>query len=138
RSKAPALKNLSAGEPLVEALQNGLGLECPSPTEGGLTLAQRQLRQLGGEAPQPLMSEGALLAVMILGPKDAPYRPEDWNLLSAFAQIAIVALESAAQHRTIEQLNQDLQTKVDKIAEQQQRILALQTQLTRKTAFEQP
>ena len=138
QAEAPTLQNLSAGAPLIEALQNGLGLECPAPTEGGLTLAQKQLRQLGGEAAQPLMSEGALMAVMILGSKDTPYRPEDWNLLSAFAQIAIVALESAAQHRTIEQLNQDLQTKVDKIAEQQQRILALQTQLTRRTAVEQP
>jgi transcriptional regulator with GAF, ATPase, and Fis domain len=138
QAEAPALQNLSAGAPLIEALKNGLGLECPAPTEGVLTLAQRQLRQLGGEVAQPLMSEGALLAVMILGPKDAPYRPEDWNLLSAFAQIAIVALESAAQHRTIEHLNQDLQTKVDKIAEQQQRILALQTQLTRRTAVEKP
>jgi transcriptional regulator with GAF, ATPase, and Fis domain len=134
--RPPSLQELSADAPLIEALQNGLGLECPAPTESPDTPAQRQLRQLGGEVAQPLMSEGRLMAVMILGPKDTPYRSEDWNLLAAFAQITIVALESAAQHRTIEGLNQELQTKVDKIAEQQQRILTLQTQLTRKTAVE--
>jgi transcriptional regulator with GAF, ATPase, and Fis domain len=137
QGEVPAVASLEPDAPFIEALRTGLRLECPSTSEGALTAAQRQLRQLGGEIAQPLLSEGALMAAMILGPKDTPYRPEDWNLLSAFAQIAIVALESAAQHRTIEHLNQDLQTKVDKIAEQQQRILALQTQLTRKSAVEQ-
>jgi transcriptional regulator with GAF, ATPase, and Fis domain len=129
----PALTDLPTNAPLIEAMQNGLGLECPGPNEGLLTPAQRQIRQLGLEVAQPLLSEGALIAVLTLGPKDTPFRAEDWNLLSAFAQITTVALESAAKHRTIEELNQDLQSKVDKIAEQQRRILALQTQL-RQTA----
>jgi len=71
-------------------------------------------------------------------PKETPYRAEDWSLLSAFAQITTVAFESAAKHRTIEALNQDLQAKVEKIAEQQRRILALQTQLHRQTTAEKP
>jgi transcriptional regulator with GAF, ATPase, and Fis domain len=53
-------------------------------------------------------------------------------LLASFAQITVLALESAAGHRTIDQLNRELQAKVDKIAEQQRRILALQTQLHRQ------
>jgi transcriptional regulator with GAF, ATPase, and Fis domain len=131
---APATQELPLDAPLIEAMQSGLGLECPTPTEGIGSPAQRQLRLLQGEVAQPLQGDGTLLAVMILGPKDTPFRAEDWNLLSAFAQITSVALESAAQHRTIEQLNQELQTKVDKIAEQQRRILALQSQLYRKSA----
>jgi transcriptional regulator with GAF, ATPase, and Fis domain len=138
QGEAPSLPELGVDTPLIEALQNGLGLECPAPTEGPGTPAQRQLRQLGGEVAQPLLTEGTLMAVLLLGPRETPFRAEDWNLLSAFAQITVVALESAAKHRTIEQLNQDLQTKVDKIAEQQRRILALQTQLHRQTVVEQP
>ena len=77
------------------------------------------------------MHDGALLAILLLGPRDIPYRAEDWALLSAFAQITVIALDSAAQHRAIDQLHRELQTKVDKIAEQQRRIMTLQTQLPR-------
>jgi transcriptional regulator with GAF, ATPase, and Fis domain len=126
---------LPIGSPLAEGLKSGLGLEVAAPAEGAGTAAQQQLRQAGGAIAQPLMHDGALLAVLLLGPRDTPYRAEDWTLLSAFAQITVVALESAAQHRTIEQLHGDLQSKVDKIAEQQRRIMTLQTQL-RQTATE--
>ena len=42
-------------------------------------------------------------------------------------------MESAERHRTI-RANRDLSGKVEKISEQQRRILALQSQLTRQTA----
>ena len=122
----------------MDALQSGLGLEIAPRGGARRTRAQQQLLALGGDVVQPLLSEGKLMAVLILGPRDTPYRSEDWNLLSAFAQITIVALESAANHRSIEQLNQELQAKVDKIAEQQRRIMTLQTQLTRQAAVEPP
>ena len=131
--EVPTLAELAAEAPLLEAMQNGLGLQSPASSEEPGTPAQRQLRSLGGEVAQPLVSDGTLLAILILGPKDTPYRSEDWNLLSAFTQITIVALESAANHRSIEQLNHELQAKVDKIAEQQRRIMTLQTQLTRQS-----
>ena len=126
---APAPASLSSENPLVEAMRNGLGFDGSATSDGPLSAAQRQLSELGAEVAQPLMSDGKLVAFLMLGPKDTPFRPEDWNLLSAFARITIVALESAAKHRTIEQLNQELQTKVAKIGEQQRRIVALQTQL---------
>ncbi len=137
-SEAPILAELPADGPFIDAMQRGLGLACPDPAEGPGTPAQQQIRTLGGAIAQPLFSDGGLLAIMILGPKDTPYRAEDWSLLSAFAQITVVALESAAKHRTIEALNQDLQAKVDKIAEQQRRILALQSQLHRQAVVEKP
>src|SRR5262249_36828775 len=83
-----------------------------------------------------LSHEGRLLALLVLGPKESPYRNEDVDLLAAFAQITVLALESAEGHRTIEQLNGELQAKVEKISEQQRRILALQSQLRRQTAEE--
>ena len=53
---------------------------------------------------------------------------------AAFAQITVLAFVSAEKHRAIEALNRDLQTKVEKIAEQQRRIMALQSQLTSRAA----
>jgi transcriptional regulator with GAF, ATPase, and Fis domain len=85
------------------------------------------------EVARPLTHEGRLLAVLLLGPRGrGPYRPEDLSLLAALAQMTALALAGAEGHHTIELLNQDLQTKVEKIAEQQRRILALQSQLRRK------
>jgi transcriptional regulator with GAF, ATPase, and Fis domain len=133
----PALDELGPGFPLVEAVQTGAILL--PPERSGLqppSLAQRQLQFLGGEVTQPLTHNGRLLALMVLGPKDTPYRADDCHLLASFAQITVLALESAAGHRTIEQLNRELQAKVDKIAEQQRRILVLQTQLHRQNAPE--
>jgi transcriptional regulator with GAF, ATPase, and Fis domain len=124
----PGLTELSSGCPVVEALA----------ARGGLWLAdrftpdpvRRQLHLLGGEVAQALTHEGQLLGLLVLGPKgDGDYGPEDLTLLTAFAQLSVPALVSAEGHRTIETLNRDLQTKVEKIAEQQRRILALQNQL---------
>ena len=122
--------------PLIESLKDGKVVSVrPWP---GLALLppQKQLQQLGGEIAQPLAHEGTLLAFLVLGPKGSAYRQEDLDLLAAFAQITVLALESAEGHRTIEVLNQDLQTKVDKISEQQRRILALQSQLRRQQTLE--
>jgi transcriptional regulator with GAF, ATPase, and Fis domain len=126
----PSLVELSSGCPLVEALANR-GPLIARPRSTAPDPAQRQLQFLGGEVAHALMHEGQLLGILLLGPKEvAAYSPEDFNLLTAFAQITVLALVSAEGHRTIETLNKDLQTKVEKIAEQQRRILALQSQLT--------
>src|SRR5205085_1421260 len=60
---------------------------------------------------------------------------EDRDLLAAIVPFTALALASAEGHRTIEALNRALQTKVDKISEQQRRILALQQQLTSQAKF---
>jgi transcriptional regulator with GAF, ATPase, and Fis domain len=130
----PRLVELSSGCPLVEALANR-GPLIARPRSTTPDPAQRQLLFLGGEVAYALMHEGELLGILLLGPKElAAYTLEDFNLLSAFAQITVLALVSAEGHRTIEALNKELQTKVEKIAEQQRRILALQTQLTNSAA----
>jgi len=132
----PSLTELPPGCPLVESLQQQKdALTTRLGSAEGFDAAHRQLRFLGGEVGFPLAHEGHLLAFLILGAKDAgSYGPEDLNLLSAFAQLTVPALESAEGHRTIEVLNRDLRAKVEKISEQQRRILVLQSQLTRQTS----
>jgi transcriptional regulator with GAF, ATPase, and Fis domain len=96
--------------------------------------ARRQLHFLQGTVAQGLVHEGQLLGLLLLGPRpDSAYTSEDMQLLSAFAQITALALVSAEGHRTIEALNRDLKAKVEKIAEQQRRILTLQSQLSRES-----
>ncbi len=124
---APKLPELSSGCPLVEALRihGTIGPQTPAGVP-----AQRQLHLLKGTVAQALSHEGQMLGLLLLGPRpDSAYTREDMQLLAAFAQITVLALVSAEGHRTIEALNRDLKTKIEKIAEQQRRILALQSQL---------
>jgi transcriptional regulator with GAF, ATPase, and Fis domain len=126
----PALAELAPGCPLVDALQVRGSLTAPVRGLPSPDPARTQLRLLGGEVAYALAHEGRLLALLILGPKVlGTYGQEDLNLLAAFAQMTALALESAEGHQTIETLNRDLQGKVEKISEQQRRILALQSQL---------
>jgi transcriptional regulator with GAF, ATPase, and Fis domain len=133
----PPLVELPPGCPLVEALRarKAVTLRPGDVSEP----AVRQLQFLGGEVAYALAHEGNLLAFLVLGPKDAgPYGVDDLNLLAAFAQLTALALESAQGHRTIEFLNRDLRGKVEKISEQQRRILALQNQLTKGLGRSEP
>ncbi|MCI0377060.1 MAG: sigma 54-interacting transcriptional regulator, partial [Gemmataceae bacterium] len=132
----PELNELSLGCPLIEAAQQGQLIGARRRDEHGNAPAHRQLHFLGGEIAHPLLHEGRLLALLVLGPKGSPYRSEDFHLLAAFSQLTVLALEGAEGHRTIEQLNRELQTKVEKISEQQRRILLLQSQLRRQTDVE--
>jgi transcriptional regulator with GAF, ATPase, and Fis domain len=130
--EAPTLTELSSGCPLVEALRGG-GTLAARPN-GPADAARRQLLFLRGEVAHALWHEGQLLGILLLGPKYAgSYSPEDSHLLSAFAQLTVLALVSAEGRRSIEGLNRELQGKVEKIAEQQRRILALQSQIQRGT-----
>jgi transcriptional regulator with GAF, ATPase, and Fis domain len=125
----PTVADVPAGAPLVEALaqQGSLWLR---PRPGSGDAAHQQLQQLGGQVGTALVHEGQLLGFLVLGTRDGgPYTPEDLNLLTAFARLTVLALVSAEGHRTIQNLNRELQTKVEKIAEQQRRILVLQSQL---------
>ncbi|MCI0458836.1 MAG: sigma 54-interacting transcriptional regulator [Gemmataceae bacterium] len=115
---------------LLEALRARGTVTIPPWPGLPLDEAQQRLAVLGGALAHGLAHDGRILAVLVLGPKDrGPYQPEDLNLLAAFAQITVPALESAQGHQTIEVLNRDLRAKVEKIAEQQRRILALQSEL---------
>jgi len=125
----PALTELSHGCPLIEALP-GRGTLLSRSRSLGVDPAQRQLQFVGGELAHAVMHERAMLALLVLGPRDGiPYSADDVNLLAAFGQMTALALVSAEGHRTINTLNRDLHAKVAKIAEQQRRITTLQSQL---------
>ncbi|MFN4259315.1 MAG: sigma 54-interacting transcriptional regulator [Gemmataceae bacterium] len=129
---APPLAELAAGCPLVDALlrRGTLVIRAGDP----LDPARTQLRFLGGELAHGLTHNGRLLALLILGPRaTGGYSLKDLNLLAALAQMTALALENAEGHHTIETLNEELQTKVEKISEQQRRIFALQSQLLRQS-----
>jgi transcriptional regulator with GAF, ATPase, and Fis domain len=135
----PALAELSSGCPLIETLLARGSLASPTQSPPN-TPAQRQLHFLGGRIAQGLLHEGQLLGILVLGGPTEPrglatemrggYTAEDLHLLSAFAQLTVPALVSAEGHRKIDTLNRELQSKLEKIAEQQRRIMTLQSQLS--------
>src|SRR5262249_1674259 len=134
---APALTELPLDAPLPAALGVQGAVTAPLWYGDPASAAQRQLEALGGEVAQGLTHEGRLVALLVLGPKDrAPYQAEDLTLLAAFAQVTALARESARGRQTIEVLNRDLKAKVEKVAEQQRRILALQSELRRHKRIE--
>jgi transcriptional regulator with GAF, ATPase, and Fis domain len=122
---------LDADAPLPAALLERDVCSVPADRVAAPGSSAAQLRALGGEVALALVHEGRLRAFLVLGPRPGlGYTPEDRALLVALAPISALALASAEGHRTIETLNRDLQAKVDKISEQQRRILTLQQQLT--------
>ncbi len=126
---APVQMEIASNSPLIDELSQQ-GVAILPRGEEPTTSAQRTLREVEGELARALTLDGRLLALLLLGAKETtPYRQDDLNLLEAFAQITVLALGNAQGHHTIETLNQELQSKIEKIAEQQRRIFALQSQL---------
>ncbi len=99
-----------------------------------------KLRTLDATVALSLELDGDAVGLMILGAKNdaTAYTPEDQAFLAALVQTTALALRSARGHRTIETLRQELSAKVEKIAEQQQRIHYLQTQLLTRSEVSQP
>jgi transcriptional regulator with GAF, ATPase, and Fis domain len=135
RGEPPALTELARGCPLVDTLERRPLLTADEPYDA----AAEQLQVLGGEVALALTQDDRVLGFLILGPKaHGFYLTEDFNLLSGLAPIAALALQSASGRKAIESLNRDVQQKVEKISELQERILTLQRQLLRQSAEPQP
>jgi transcriptional regulator with GAF, ATPase, and Fis domain len=105
---------------------------------GGSDPATDAMIALGGEAAAALGGDGQLLGILILGPKRSgmPYEDEEMAFLGALGSVAAMVLHSADIQRTLEGLNVELRDKVEKIAEQQRRILILQEQLRERAGRE--
>lgn len=100
---------------------------------------KQHLVSLGMGAAVGLRHEGKLRGVLYLGTRPDHSFPEDLrHLVSALAQITSLALVNGEEHRQIESLGRELQTKVDQIAKQQQLIHSLQAQLTRSRPEPKP
>ena len=110
----------------------GLRVSQPLALAGSSDPATDAMIALGGEAASALEADGHLAGLLVLGPKRSgmPYEDEELAFLTALSSVATLALHSAGIQQTLEVLNQELRDKVDKIAEQQRRILILQDQLT--------
>ena len=95
------------------------------------TAAAWRLRDFGGQLAIALQGPKHMSGLVLLGSKEdgTSYTFEERNLLLALARTTALALESAQGYKMIEQLRGDLQAKVNQIAEQQQRILFLQSEL---------
>ena len=97
-----------------------------------LALWKRHLASMGMGAAVGLRHEGKLRGILYLGTRPDHGFPEDLrHLVLALAQITALARVNGEEHRHIESLGRELQTKVDQIARQQQHIHSLQAQLTR-------
>jgi len=101
----------------------------------GLLPPSRQGRPQDLGLTQPLVHDGRPLGALFLAePSEGPLTREEKNQVQALAKVASLALASTRGHRQIDALSREMQSKVDKIAEQQRRILSLQTQLRTRTA----
>ena len=124
---------LQADNPLVERLRQAPAMRLPH-TIALATLsdpATDAMIALGGEVANALEADGVLAGLLVLGPKRSgmPYEAEEVAFLGALSSMAALTLHSAGIQQTLEILNQELRDKVEKIAEQQRRILILQDQL---------
>ncbi len=129
----PDQRALLADNPLVVRLGEAptVRLSHATALAGGADVVSDALIALGGEAAAALVSNGELAGLLVLGPKRSgmPYEDEEMAFLGALSSVAGLVLHSADIQETLESLNHELRDKVDKIAEQQRRILILQDQL---------
>jgi transcriptional regulator with GAF, ATPase, and Fis domain len=130
-----AAARIAADDPYVDWLRRSVHLAGrfapPAGTAAREATAARWPRQTGDALGCVLELESAVMGLIVLGTKRdaAPYSPEDRNFLVALARTTALALHSAQGHRTIDALNDELKDKVRKIAEQQRRIVFLQSEL---------
>ena len=124
---------LSMDNPLVVKLRQTPAARLSHAVATGMSSdpATDAMIALGGEAASAVGGNGNLAGLLVLGPKRSgmPFEDEEMAFLGALSSVATLALHSAGIQQTLESLNQELRDKVDKIADQQRRILILQEQL---------
>lgn len=104
-------------------------------SEAGTSRLETFLARSGQSYPNtflisPLMHESKRLGFLAISrPVKGRFSHDEERQLAALCQVAALALHSAEGHRQIDDLSKELQDKVAKIAEQQRRIIALQSQL---------
>ena len=129
----PEEQLLTSDNPLVDRLRRSptIRLSHAPAASDGADPARDAMIALGGEAATALGGDGLLAGLLVLGPKRSgmPYENEEMAFLGALSSVATLVLHSADIQETLKSLNQELRGKVDKIAEQQRRILILQDQL---------
>ncbi len=120
--------------PLTEDLQSALSRD--GTVQRTLTGSdpvvpeQAVLRQLHAELIHGLEIDGAISGFVALGPKHSgTYSAEDLTFLTALGQMTGVALHNAKVQQDLGHLNEELRLRVERIAQQKQQILMLQSEL---------
>jgi transcriptional regulator with GAF, ATPase, and Fis domain len=130
---APDERSLASDNPLAVRLRqtHAVRLSHALALNGSSDPATDAMIALGGEAATSVGDDGNLSGLLILGPKRSgmPYEDEEMAFLAALSSVATLVLHSADIQQTLESLNRELRDKVEKITEQQRRILILQDQL---------
>ena len=124
---------VTAEATFVETLKRDSTLQRVTPSVRGATSpAQTILRMLQADLLHALESDDDIAGLVALGGKKsgASYTAEDVTFLNALGQITSVALHSVKVHQDVSRLNDELQLKVDRIAEQQRQIAMMQAELT--------
>lgn len=137
---APDERSLALDNPLAARLKetHTVRLSHALALNGVADPATDAMIALGGEAATSLGEDGDLSGLLILGPKRSgmPYEDEEMAFLAALSSVATLVLHSADIQQTLESLNGELRNKVEKITEQQRRILILQDQLRERAERE--
>lgn len=133
----PEIKSLPAENPLTVYLKAHEGIHLDEPNaraDRDMEAAKDLMISLGAELAFALESGNRLEGFLLLGPKPSglPYDTEEMAFVRAIGSVAGLGLQSVEMRATLEQANRELRDKVEKITEQQRRILALQDQLLRK------
>ncbi len=132
----PDERRLVDDNPLIRRLRHAASIRVPHAMSLSAVSdpATDAMIALGGELANALEADGELAGLLVLGPKRSglPYEDEEIAFLGALSSVATLALHSAGIQETLETLNLELRGKVEKIAEQQRRILILQDQLTNR------
>jgi DNA-binding NtrC family response regulator len=130
----PDQRKLAFDDPLVARLRGDRSPKVlhASVYSSGRDAATDSMISLGGEIAYPLLAaDGSPAGVLILGPKrnGMPYEEEEIAFLGALGSVTTLALHSAGIQETLKMLEREVREKVEKIAEQQRRILILQNQV---------
>ncbi|MFO1021879.1 MAG: sigma-54 dependent transcriptional regulator [Planctomycetales bacterium] len=132
---------LTLDEGLIELLQQHQNVQRGLAGSRGTSFKeQRLLKDLNVEVLHVLEVDGTVAALVLLGGRrdGNDFTAEDLTFLTAMGQVAGAALHSAKIHKVVDRLNIDLQSKVDKIAEQQRMISQLQTEITIRRKVDSP
>jgi len=122
----------SADKEFLDQLQRDPVIHRVAPAiRGSLSADQATLGLLRARMVYGLEVDGEISGLVVVGAKKnaANYTAEDLTFLNALGQITGVALHSARVHQDIARLNEELQLKVDKIAEQKRQIRIMQSEL---------
>jgi len=89
------------------------------------------LKTMGLQIAQAVEMEGEIRGLLVLGDKrnHTPYSAEDYAFLQALSQIANIGLHNLKAQDEMVHLNEEMQSKMDRIGEQRRQISLLQAEL---------